>query len=47
MFDEDPFSDETTEVGEQVMESISQERRKTWLALIESTDMSKNNKKAW
>ena len=47
MFDEDPFSAETTEVGEKVMESISQERRKTWHALIESIDMSKNSKKAW
>ena len=47
MFEEDPFSDETTEAGEKVMESISQERRKTWNVLIESTDMSKNIKKAW
>ena len=47
MFEEDLFSDETTEAGQKVMESISQERRKTWNALIESTDMSKNSKKAW
>ena len=47
MFDENPFSDETKEVGEKVMVSISQERRKTWHDLIESTDMSKNSKKAW
>ena len=47
MFETDPFSDETTILGESVMEAISQERRKTWSALIESTDMSKNSKKAW
>ena len=47
MFEEDLSSDETTEAGEKVMESISQECRKTWDALIESTDMSKNSKKAW
>lgn len=47
MFEADPFSDETTAQGEKVMESIAQERSKTWNALIESTDMSKNSKKAW
>ena len=47
MFEEDPFSEETAEVGKKVMESISQERRKTWHTLIEITDMSKNCKKAW
>ena len=29
------------------MAHIAEERRKTWHALIESTDMSKNSKKAW
>ncbi|KAJ4933183.1 hypothetical protein JOQ06_030018 [Pogonophryne albipinna] len=47
MFEADPFSDETTTQGEKVMESIAQERSKTLNALIESTDMSKNSKKAW
>lgn len=47
MFEVDPFSEDTTAQGEKVMESIAQERRKTWNALIESTDMSKNSKKAW
>ncbi|KAJ4939512.1 hypothetical protein JOQ06_028960 [Pogonophryne albipinna] len=47
MFEADPFSDETTTQGEKVMESIAQERSKTWNALIESTDMLKNSKKAW
>ena len=46
MLNDDPFADSTTQVGEKVMESISQERRKSWQALIESTDMSKNSKKA-
>ena len=47
MFEADPFSEETSTKGKSVMEHISQERRKTWHALIESTDMSKNSKKAW
>ena len=47
MFESDPFPEETISTGEKVMESISQERQKTWNSLLESTDMSKNSKKAW
>ena len=46
MFNDDPFADSTTQVGEEVMESISQERHKSWQTLIEPTDKSKNRKKA-
>ena len=46
-YNEDPFSDTTIQTGKQVMESISEERRKTWHTLLESTDMTKNSKKAW
>ena len=42
MFEEDPFSERTTEIGEKVMQSIHQERRKTWQSLIESVDMTNN-----
>ena len=35
MFEEDPFSERATEIGEKVMQSISQERRKTWQSLVE------------
>jgi hypothetical protein len=47
MFEADPFSEDTTAKGEKVMEYISHERSKTWHALIESTDMTRNSKKAW
>ena len=47
MFNEDPFTDWTTQVGEKVLESISQEHRKSWETLIESTDIPQNSKKAW
>ena len=38
---------ETSTKGEKVMEHISKEREKTWHSLIESTNMSRNSKKAW
>ena len=47
MFESDPFAEETISTGEKMMESISQERQKTWNSLLESTDMPKNSKKAW
>ena len=47
LFDVDPFSNETSAKGESVMAHIAEERRKVWHTLIESTDMSKNSKKAW
>ena len=47
MFEADPFSKETSTKGEKVMEHISKERQKTWHSLTESTDMSRNSKKAW
>ena len=47
MLNEDSFTDSTTQVGEKILESISQEYRNSWQILIESTNMSKNSKKAW
>ena len=36
MYEEDPSSEKTTEVGRKVVENISQERRKTWHTLVET-----------
>lgn len=47
MFEADTLSEETTAQGERVTKSIAQERSKTWNALIESTEMSNDSKKAW
>ena len=47
IFEEDPFSDETIETGELLMETISKQRRESWKELIEHTDMTHNSKKAW
>ena len=47
MFAADPFAEETTSTGEKLISAISQEHRKSWQSLIESTDMTNNSKKAW
>ena len=47
MCEADPFAEDTSAKGIRVMEHISKEQQKTWHSLLQSTDMSKNSKKAW
>ena len=44
-YEDDPFADSTITLGEELMSAISEERRKAWQTLIESTDMTNNSKK--
>ena len=46
-FQKDPFSDNTSELSDALMESLGKERRKAWQDLVENINMSKNSKKAW
>ena len=46
-YEDDPFADSTITLGEELMSAISEERRKAWQTLIESTYMTHNSKKAW
>ena len=46
-YEDDPFADSTITLGEELMSAISEERRKAWQTLVESTDMTHNSKNAW
>ena len=46
-YEDDPFADSTITLGEEPMSAISEERRKAWQTLIESTYMTHNSTKAW
>ena len=47
LYRKDPFAEDTITVREQLMASMTQERQRQWVVTIESTDMSRNSKKAW
>ena len=46
-FTNDPFSKETSEIGENLIECISEQKRSNWQKLIEETDMKHSSRKAW
>ena len=46
-YESDPFVEDTIEAEEKLMNTISEEHRKSWQTLIESTDMTHSSKKAW
>ena len=46
-FDKHPFSQITAELGEELVNNISEHRRETWQQLIEKTDMTHSSRKAW
>ena len=46
-FNEDPFAENTVELGETLTRSMAIERTERWKELINNTDMTLNSKKAW
>lgn len=46
-YSRDPFADETTQLGNQLLESLSRKRREYWRSTVESLDMKHSSRKAW
>ncbi|KAG5895147.1 hypothetical protein JTB14_007318 [Gonioctena quinquepunctata] len=46
-YSRDPFADETTQLGNQSLESLSRKRRENWKNTIEGLDMKHSSRKAW
>ena len=46
-YSEDPFSEDTIQLGERLLASISQERKECWMDMISNINLTRNSKKAW
>lgn len=46
LFNEDPFSEDTIQAGEDLLLSISESRKEKWCNLLQETDMKHNSRKA-
>ena len=46
-YSEDPFSENTIQLGETLLASIAEDRKERWRELIINIDLTKNSKKAW
>ena len=46
-FQNDPFGNDTLEIGEEMINATSEEWRNKWQELIESTNLTGSSRKAW
>ena len=46
-YNKDPFSESTIQLGDTLLDEISEERRKIWRDMVENTNLTMNSKKAW
>ncbi|KAK3883799.1 hypothetical protein Pcinc_011924 [Petrolisthes cinctipes] len=46
-YENDPFAEDTIEIGESLLSSIGSEKRDRWQELITGIDLTHNSKKAW
>lgn len=47
LYTKDPFSEDTIQAGEDLLEAISEERKEKWYNLLQETDMKHSSRKAW
>ncbi|CAG9114277.1 unnamed protein product [Plutella xylostella] len=47
LYNEDPFSEETIQSGEELISLLSEARRTKWIQSLANIDMTHNSKKAW
>ena len=45
--DKNSLSQTTTELGEELVNNMSEHRRETWKLIIEKTDMTHSSRKTW
>ena len=46
-FKENPFSEDTVELGESIMVQLTTVQQKRWINFVESTDLTQNSRIAW
>ena len=46
-FKENPFSEDTIELGESIMVHLAAVQQERWIHFVESTDLTQNSRKAW
>ena len=46
-YNKDPFSESIIQLGDTLLDEISDERRKIWRDMVENTNLTMNSKKAW
>ena len=46
-YNKDTFSESTIQLGDTLLDEISDERRKIWRDMVENTNLTMNSKKAW
>lgn len=46
-YENDPFSEDTIEAGENLLHLLTESKKERWCSLIESLDMKQNSRRAW
>ncbi|KAL1448195.1 hypothetical protein WDU94_012261, partial [Cyamophila willieti] len=47
LYEQDPFSEDTIEAGDHLLQMVSASRTEKWCSLVESLDLKQNSRRAW